>query len=260
MSAIQILPVIVYDPALVAVSIIAPWRRPLRHCGWRFTCATAALADGDQQADGGTGHGRGHQRHALPAAASRFSPDAFCVGSVPIDSQWLGVVVGLIANGAAHDRPGAAAFDAHRSREPRPKAQRLQELNGTAAAGGEGTGSEERLKISDNIPAMLAYWDRDGICRFASSGALRRFGLTPEQLVGMSMEDVIAFGRQQQAHRENLRARSRRARKGAPAVRSSSVGRGHRASLAGGILAGLERRRGDGILCADRRYHTTQNR
>ncbi len=67
---------------------------------------------------------------------------------------------------------------------------------------------EERLRqISDNIPAMIAYWDRDGICRFANQAHFDRFGLTPEQLVGMSLDDV--FG---PVDDNNQIAASRRAR------------------------------------------------
>jgi two-component system, sensor histidine kinase and response regulator len=60
--------------------------------------------------------------------------------------------------------------------------------------------SEERLRhIADNIPAMIAYWDRAGICRFANRTHSDRFGFTHEQLVGMSIEEV--FGTTKTNHR-----------------------------------------------------------
>jgi two-component system, sensor histidine kinase and response regulator len=56
--------------------------------------------------------------------------------------------------------------------------------------------SEERLRqISDTLPALIAYWDRDGICRFANQAHVARVGLTPEQLVGMSFEQVFGKDR-----------------------------------------------------------------
>jgi two-component system sensor histidine kinase/response regulator len=56
--------------------------------------------------------------------------------------------------------------------------------------------SEERLRqISDSIPALIAYWDSDMICRFANQAHFERFGLTPEQMVGMSFDQV--FGNDQ---------------------------------------------------------------
>jgi PAS domain S-box-containing protein len=52
--------------------------------------------------------------------------------------------------------------------------------------------SEERLRqISDNLPALIAYWDRNGICRFANRAHYDRFKLTPEQIVGMSFAELF---------------------------------------------------------------------
>jgi PAS domain S-box-containing protein len=52
--------------------------------------------------------------------------------------------------------------------------------------------SEERLRqISDSLPAMIAYWDKTGICRFANQAHFERFGFTPEQIVGMSFAQLF---------------------------------------------------------------------
>jgi two-component system sensor histidine kinase/response regulator len=87
------------------------------------------------------------------------------------------------------------AFDAHLQSRTAAQAQRLKELNAELQLqAAKAEASQERLRqISDSIPAMIAYWDRDGICRFANKAHFDRFGLTPEQLVGMSMDEVIAF-------------------------------------------------------------------
>jgi PAS domain S-box-containing protein len=53
--------------------------------------------------------------------------------------------------------------------------------------------SEERLqRVTDNIPAMVAYFDHTGICRFANRPQLDRFRIAPEQIIGKSF--IEAFG------------------------------------------------------------------
>jgi two-component system, sensor histidine kinase and response regulator len=52
--------------------------------------------------------------------------------------------------------------------------------------------SEERLRqIADNVPAMIAYWDCDVICRFANRAHREWLGCAPEQIVGRSLTDVF---------------------------------------------------------------------
>lgn len=57
--------------------------------------------------------------------------------------------------------------------------QRLEELN------------EIILSTVDNVDAMLAYWDVDRICRFANAAYREWFGKGREQLVGLSMEELL---------------------------------------------------------------------
>ena len=55
--------------------------------------------------------------------------------------------------------------------------------------------SEERLRqITDNLPALVAYWDRDGICRFANRAHYERVGLSASQLIGMSFAQLFGDG------------------------------------------------------------------
>ena len=75
--------------------------------------------------------------------------------------------------------------------------------------------SEEWLRqISDSIPALIAYWDCDGICRFANRAHFDRLGLTPEQLVGKSIEQVFDGAPDRKGVNADRRARIAAALKG----------------------------------------------
>ena len=45
--------------------------------------------------------------------------------------------------------------------------------------------------ITDRIPARLAYYDKDLICRFANQAQAGRYGMTPAQMVGTPLSNVI---------------------------------------------------------------------
>ena len=46
--------------------------------------------------------------------------------------------------------------------------------------------------IADNIPGLVAYWDRELRCRFANQAYAAWFGRAPEQLLGMGMAELMA--------------------------------------------------------------------
>jgi PAS domain S-box-containing protein len=53
--------------------------------------------------------------------------------------------------------------------------------------------TEERLtEISDNIPAMIAYWDKEGVCRFTNRGHFAHLGFAPQRVVGVSYLELFA--------------------------------------------------------------------
>jgi PAS domain S-box-containing protein len=53
--------------------------------------------------------------------------------------------------------------------------------------------AEDRLtEISDNIPAMIAYWDKEGVCRFTNRGHFAHLGVEPQRIVGMHYLDLFA--------------------------------------------------------------------
>lgn len=47
------------------------------------------------------------------------------------------------------------------------------------------------LVLLNKVPAMVAYWDHDLINRYANDAYARRFGLTPDQLLGMHVRQLI---------------------------------------------------------------------
>jgi PAS domain S-box-containing protein len=70
--------------------------------------------------------------------------------------------------------------------------QKKRAQDALAAQQEKSRASEERLRqISDNLPALIGYWDCSGICRFANRAHYDRFKLTPEQIVGMSFADLF---------------------------------------------------------------------
>jgi PAS domain S-box-containing protein len=53
--------------------------------------------------------------------------------------------------------------------------------------------AENRLKeIADNIPAMIAYWDKEGVCRFTNRGHFAHLGFAPQRVVGVSYLELFA--------------------------------------------------------------------
>lgn len=45
--------------------------------------------------------------------------------------------------------------------------------------------------LVDQLPSMLAYWDRNLTCRFANQAYKTWFGLNPEKIIGHSIQEVI---------------------------------------------------------------------
>ena len=51
---------------------------------------------------------------------------------------------------------------------------------------------ERRMKsITNSIPALIGYWNTDLRCEFANDAYRQLFGLTPEQMLGMHLKEVI---------------------------------------------------------------------
>ena len=62
-----------------------------------------------------------------------------------------------------------------------------------AEASTKALGESERFikNITNAMPAMVAYWDRDLRCRFANQSYMEWFGKTPEAIIGNTMPDLL---------------------------------------------------------------------
>jgi PAS domain S-box-containing protein len=218
MSAIQIVPLITYDRGLVAASIgiamgasfAALWLAFNLRTGhsWQLAAGRVAAALVMGAAISGM--------HYTGMAASRFGAYSYCVGGVPIDNQRLAILIAAIALALLTITLIMSVFDAHMQSRIAVQTERLKEINVELEhQAARARASEERLRqISDTLPALIAYWDRGGICRFANRAHYSRFGVTPEQLVGMSFDEL--FGTQPG---ENVRFDAERRRRIAAAMR-----------------------------------------
>ncbi len=71
--------------------------------------------------------------------------------------------------------------------------RRQREFARKEAEVAEARAAEERFMkaLTDNIPGMVAYWNRDLRCGFANKAYLEWFGKTPEQMQGIRMQDLM---------------------------------------------------------------------
>jgi PAS domain S-box-containing protein len=191
MRAIMIAPGISYDPLLVlasvsiavAASFAALWLAFTLRAGHSWLMALARLGAALIMGIAISG------MHYTGMAAAHITAGAYCFGGRPIDNQWLGMMVGLAAVALLAIALIAAVFDAH-----------LQSQ--TAAEEAKSRASEERLRqISDALPATVAYWDRQGICRFANRTCHERLGVAQGRLIGASFREL--FGGEEGGNRRD---------------------------------------------------------
>ncbi|MGZ3773319.1 MAG: ATP-binding protein [Pseudobdellovibrionaceae bacterium] len=45
--------------------------------------------------------------------------------------------------------------------------------------------------VTDNLPALIAYWDKDQLCRFANKAYIDWFGYDPDKLIGISLQGLL---------------------------------------------------------------------
>src|SRR5882724_11411878 len=131
MAAIQIMPMISYDPLLVAASIViaitasfaALWLFFRLRSGqsWLMLLARAGAAVVMGLAITGM--------HYTAMAASMLAPGSYCWGGAALDNSWLALTIGLIALAVLAIALIAAVYDAHLESRMRQEAVRLAGLN-----------------------------------------------------------------------------------------------------------------------------------
>lgn len=78
------------------------------------------------------------------------------------------------------------------SRDVSAQRQREQDILAAQRALADG---EQRLRaITDNLPVLITYVDRDGRLTFANQTARDWYGLDPERVIGMPLRDVVGEG------------------------------------------------------------------
>lgn len=83
------------------------------------------------------------------------------------------------------------AFFGARDRH-RFEAELVQQRNRAEASSAALAESQRFIRgVTDAIPGLIAYWDRDLRCRFANSAYVQWFGRQPSELVGMSLRELL---------------------------------------------------------------------
>jgi diguanylate cyclase len=167
MAAITILPGIIYDPFLVAVSIliaiaasfVALWLffqlREGNSAVQQLKRIAAAVVMG--LAISGM--------HYTGMAASRFASGSFCRGGITLHDNWLAAVIGVFALGLLVVTLVTAVYDAHLQSRTRIQAQRLEQANAELqhqATHDALTGLPNRLLFIDRLGREIAHAERDG--------------------------------------------------------------------------------------------------
>ena len=131
MAAITIVPMITYEPLLVAASILIAVTASFAALWLAFNLRTGqstyiALARVGAAVIMGLAISG---MHYTAMAASRFSIGAYCLGGSSFDNSWLALTIGLIALGVLAITLITAVYDAHLVSKTRQDALRLAEVN-----------------------------------------------------------------------------------------------------------------------------------
>ena len=167
MAAIQIVPMIRYEPLLVATSIAiavlasfaALWLAfHLRH-GQSRIIVLARLAAAVIMGLAISG------MHYTAMAASAFGPNSYCRGGALLNNEWLALTIGLIAVALLAVTLITEIYDAHLTLRTRLHTHRLEQVNAELnhqATHDALTGLPNRLLFIDRLKQALAQADRHG--------------------------------------------------------------------------------------------------
>ena len=164
MAAIQIVPMIRYEPGLLAASIaisiitsfVALWLfMHVRGRSVQMAIARIGAAFVMGLAISGT--------HYTGMAASRFARDAYCTGVVGMNSVWLATTVGVIAFALLSITTILLVYDAHLESRTRRHNEQLEQANAQlqhVATHDSLTGLPNRLLLADRLEQAIANAER----------------------------------------------------------------------------------------------------
>jgi diguanylate cyclase len=167
MAAIDVVPGIAYDPALVACSMIiavtasfvALWLFFKLRDGHSHLQRLARIAAAVIMGLAISG------MHYTGMAAARFSAGSFCRGGVTFDNLWLAVTIGLFAIGLLIVTLVTAMYDAHLQSRIHSHARRLEAANAKLqyqATHDALTDLPNRVLFMDRLGREIAHAERDG--------------------------------------------------------------------------------------------------
>ena len=175
MSAIQVVPMITYEPMLLAASVVIAVGASFAAL-WLFTHLDTGHSWGKRLTRIGAAVGMGlaiSGMHYTGMAASRFAANSYCivqgVGGAGLDSRWLAFLVAALALGLLAITTILLVYDTHLESNARRYNELLENANAQlrhAATHDALTGLPNRLLLADRLSQAIARASRHNV-RFA---------------------------------------------------------------------------------------------
>ena len=165
MAAIQIAPMVRYEPGLLAASIaisilasfVALWMFVHLRSGRSVQMALARVGAGFVMGFAISG------MHYTAMAASRFGADSYCTGTAGMNSLWLATTVGVLAFALLSITTILLVYDAHLESKTRRHNEQLEQANAQlqhVATHDTLTGLPNRLLLADRLDQAIANAER----------------------------------------------------------------------------------------------------